>query len=465
MCSIITERGHLMKKRILSLLLVFCLLLPISAFAAGQDNGAACFNYLKDYLKANGTLKSGVYTYKGTETLVNDDGTKTSVDVILTYDSASDALTFGCDMTKALVTYRSEVEVPSALKMPYDAAQHLSALGLTYDNKGKITSDFTTQSKVQLSGETFGTEEVFPYTIALALRYAQDKILTGSGYTIEDLGFSALFRELYSERRGAKAATCTEPGFTGDLVNTLTGEVLEQGSAIAALGHKTELRGAKEPTATVPGYTGDEVCTVCGEVVKKGEVIPATGTDVCDGGDNCPSRDFTDVDHGPKSWYHAAVDWAVTANVTNGKSATSFAPNDSCTRAQMVTFLWRAMGEPEPTLQTSKFVDVPADQYYTKAVLWAVENGITDGVDATHFGPNQTVTRAQTVTFLWRMMEKPAPQGGVSFPDVPSGEYYSDAVSWAVENNITNGMNGVFAPKNDCTRAQIVTFLYRTIVK
>ena len=452
-----------MKKRILSLLLVFCLLLPISVFASGQDNGTACFNYLKDYLKANGTLKSGVYTYKGTETLVNDDGTKTTVDVVLTYDSAADALTFGCEMAQALVTYRSEVKVPSALKMPYDAAQHLSAMGLAFDNNGTISSDFTTQSKVALSGETFGTEDVFPYTIALALRHAQDKILTGSGYTIDDLGFSALSRELYSEQRGAKAATCTEPGYTGDLVYTFTGEILEKGSEIPALGHKIELRGAKEPTETTPGYSGDEVCTVCGEVVKKGEVIPATGPAVCDGGDNCPSKVFTDVNR--TLWYHLPIDWAVTTGVTNGTSKTTFGPDASCTRAQMVTFLWRAMGKPEPTLQTSKFVDVPANDYYTKAVLWAVEKGITDGVDPTHFAPDQTVTRAQTVTFLWRMMEKPAPQGGVSFPDVPSGEYYSDAVAWAVENNITNGMNGVFAPKNDCTRAQIVTFLYRTIVK
>ena len=128
----------------------------------------------------------------------------------------------------------------------------------------------------------------------------------------------------------------------------------------------------------------------------------------------------------------------------------------------MVTFLWRAAGSPEPTLQESPFVDV-GDQYYAKAVLWAVENEITTGVDATHFMPNRTVTRAQTVTFLWRMQNKPNPTGGTSFPDVPANAYYAKAVAWAAEQGITTGTNGRFNPNNDCTRAQIVTFLYRTI--
>ena len=132
----------------------------------------------------------------------------------------------------------------------------------------------------------------------------------------------------------------------------------------------------------------------------------------------------------------------------------------------MVTFLWRAKGSPNPTASTSQFVDVPADQYYTKAVIWAVENEITTGVDSTHFMPNNTVTRAQTVTFLWRMEGKPNPASSASFSDVPANAYYAKAVSWALENNVTTGMGGgVFAPNNDCTRAQIVTFLYRAIVK
>ena len=184
----------------------------------------------------------------------------------------------------------------------------------------------------------------------------------------------------------------------------------------------------------------------------------------CDGGASCPSRAFVDVDHGSDSWYHLAVDWAVTAGVTNGLDAAHFGPNASCTRGQMVTFLWRAKGSPEPTRTSNPFVDVPGDQYYYKPVLWAVENGITNGMDAKHFGPDSTVTRGQTVTFLWRLEGQPAPKGTGGFTDVAASEYYAKAVAWAVENGITNGVgDGKFAPDNHCTRAQIVTFLWRDL--
>ena len=184
----------------------------------------------------------------------------------------------------------------------------------------------------------------------------------------------------------------------------------------------------------------------------------------CDGGANCPSRVFLDADRGPGSWYHHAVDWAVTTGVTTGIDAKHFGPNASCTRGQMVTFLWRAKGSPEPARTTNPFVDVPRDQYYYKPVLWAVENGITNGMDANHFGPDSTVTRGQTVTFLWRLEGQPAPKGSGGFSDVSASEYYAKAVAWAVENGITNGVgDGKFAPDSHCTRAQIVTFLWRDL--
>lgn len=184
----------------------------------------------------------------------------------------------------------------------------------------------------------------------------------------------------------------------------------------------------------------------------------------CDGGASCPSRVFADVDRGAGSWYHLAVDWAVTSGVTTGMDANHFGPNSSCTRAQMVTFLWRAKGSPAPTRTTNPFVDVPQDQYYYRPVLWALENGVTTGMDATHFGPDSTVTRGQTVTFLWRLEGKPAPKGSGGFRDVPASEYYAKAVAWAVENGITNGVGeGRFAPDDPCTRAQIVTFLWRDL--
>ena len=171
---------------------------------------------------------------------------------------------------------------------------------------------------------------------------------------------------------------------------------------------------------------------------------------------------FVDV---PENAYYAdAVDWAVQNGITNGKDATHFAPKDDCTRAQIVTFLWRTAGEPEPTTTTNPFVDVSPSAYYYKAVLWAVGEEITNGTDATHFSPNATCTRAHAVTFLWRMEGEPMPSSIRStFVDVQDANaYYYYAVMWAVEKGITNGTdNNHFSPKQNCSRAQIVTFLYR----
>lgn len=173
---------------------------------------------------------------------------------------------------------------------------------------------------------------------------------------------------------------------------------------------------------------------------------------------------FTDVAN--DSYYYNAVAWAVAGGVTEGTSATTFSPKDICTRAQMVTFLWRAMGSPEPTSTTCPFTDVSADAYYYKAVLWAAEKGITEGTSDTTFSPNDTVTRAQVVTLEWRAAGKPAATAANPFKDVASGTYYEDAVLWAVAQKITEGTsNTTFSPVDPCTRAQIVTFLYRYLAK
>ena len=167
---------------------------------------------------------------------------------------------------------------------------------------------------------------------------------------------------------------------------------------------------------------------------------------------------FADV---PANAYFAdAVKWAVDKGITNGLSDTMFGPYESCTRAQIVTFLWRAAGSPEPKTASS-FTDVPASAYYAKAVAWAVENGITNGMTETTFAPNATCTRGQSVTFLYRALKGTA-SGSTNFTDVKSDTLYADAINWAVANNVTNGTsNTTFSPNADCTRAEIVTFLYR----
>ena len=169
---------------------------------------------------------------------------------------------------------------------------------------------------------------------------------------------------------------------------------------------------------------------------------------------------FVDVATG--SYYEDAVDWAVENGITKGTDDTHFSPDGICTRAQAVTFLWRTAGSPKPETRTMPFTDVPAGSYYYDAVLWAVENGITEGTSDTTFSPNSTCTRAQIVAFLWRSEKSPAAGSRNPFADVKSTAYYADAVLWAVENDITKGTtNTTFSPNADCTRAQIVTFLWR----
>jgi len=171
---------------------------------------------------------------------------------------------------------------------------------------------------------------------------------------------------------------------------------------------------------------------------------------------------FFDVNE--NQFFYESVLWAVKEGITSGISATDFGPFAVCNRAQVVTFLWRYAGSPEPTTADNPFTDVPAEGWYTKAVLWAVENNITNGVSATEFGPELACNRAQVVTFLWRFMKQPVP--GLTehpFTDLEAGSWYEAPVLWAVENGITNGATAnTFNPNGECQRAQVVTFLHRT---
>lgn len=183
----------------------------------------------------------------------------------------------------------------------------------------------------------------------------------------------------------------------------------------------------------------------------------------CDGGNNCPGKVFTDMP--PKSnWAHDAIDWAIVNEITAGTSPTTFSPSAGCTRAQVVTFLWRAAGEPQPTTASNPFRDVKSDAYYYNAVLWAVGEGITTGTSATTFSPDATCTRGQIVAFLWRYHGSPEPASASNpFMDVKTADYYYNAVLWASVYGVTAGTSATtFSPNNTCTRDQVVTFLYRS---
>ena len=171
------------------------------------------------------------------------------------------------------------------------------------------------------------------------------------------------------------------------------------------------------------------------------------------------------VDVFPEDYYYDAVYWAVEAGITTGVDDTHFAPNAVCTRAQAVTFLWRAAGCPQAE-GVNGFVDVPADSYYAQAVAWAVEAGIAKGVDDTHFAPNDTCDRNQIVTLLWRAAGSPQVENESGFEDVSADSYYAEAVEWAVAEGITTGTDDThFSPDEDCTRGQIVTFLFRALAE
>ena len=214
------------------------------------------------------------------------------------------------------------------------------------------------------------------------------------------------------------------------------------------------------PTCTTGGFT-TYTCD-CGEsyiadeTVALGHEWKGTGCTRCDATRNNP---FVDV--AEDSWFINPVLWAVENKITSGVDATHFGPDAACTRAQVVTFLWAAEGKPEPVSTANPFADVSASDWFFKAVLWASQNGITSGVDATHFGPNETCVREQVVTFLWAAEGKPASSAAVSFSDVPAGAWFYAPVAWAVENKVTSGMgDGSFGVGATCTRAQVVTFLY-----
>ena len=231
------------------------------------------------------------------------------------------------------------------------------------------------------------------------------------------------------------APTCTEAGFT---THTCVYGDSYVDSEVAALGHDFQ----------------DGICTRCG--AEDPDYVPP----VVD-----PFR-FDDVKD-DALFFFEPVYWAVEQKITKGTSEKLFSPDDGCTRGQVVTFLWRAAGEPEPTKAENPFKDVKETDYFYKAVQWAVENGITKGTSADKFSPDATCTRGQIVTFLYRAEGTPEiAKKSKPFHDVDEGQYYADAVAWAVENGVTTGKSAdTFAPEATCTRGEIVTFLYRSLKK
>jgi len=215
--------------------------------------------------------------------------------------------------------------------------------------------------------------------------------------------------------------------------------------------YTTRVEGASEdePQVTVVGEGADSIeVTIEGDTVQQADVSLV---------------DFSDVY--PGDYYYAAVTWAVSKNITKGTTAATFSPNATCTRGQIVTFLWRTAGCPS-VKSGNPFKDVKSSDYCYQAVLWAAKNNITGGTGANTFSPNATCTRGQIVTFLWRYLGSQSAGTTVRFTDVKLSAYYAKAVAWAYKNDITGGTSAdTFSPDGGCTRAQAVTFLYRAVGK
>ena len=260
-----------------------------------------------------------------------------------------------------------------------------------------------------------------------------------------DVNITAVYRWEHSYESQTMHPTCTEPGFTTHTC-TLCGDSYTDSPTELTDHTFGDWFQAIAPTYLESGMD-TRTCSHCG--LQEHRLTEPLG------------NPFGDVPAG--SFYYDPVLWAVEKGITNGTTATTFGPGDQCMRAHVVTFLWRAAGSPEPRNAVNPFVDVKETDFYYKAVLWAVEKGITNGLDATHFGPFSYCNRAQVVTFLYRSLGSPQVNTQTNpFTDVPVGQWFTAPVLWAVDNGITNGLTATsFGPNSICNRAQIVTFLYR----
>ena len=422
---------------------------------------------LKYYQVTNGSLPAGITVNKytgilsGTPTEVTaPDGTQITVKLIANNRETA-------SLTLTVIINKAAQTAPAAPTMSSNSSNSIT-LNTVENNANGAAAEYskdggsTWQSSPEFTGLTPGTSYTF------AVRYAETE-----NYAASPASDTASFSTTGGGSSGGNSSGGNSSGITTypiTVENTRHGDV-DSDRTRASSGATVTLTVTPEE-----GYELDELTVTdrSGNAVKltdKGNgkytftmprstvTVEATFVEI----ENEPALIFIDVPAG--AYYYDAVYWAVEHGVTYGTSASTFSPDASCTRAQMVTFLWRAAGSPEPETAVNPFADVSASAYYYEAVLWAVENGITNGTSATTFSPDATVTRGQTVTFLWRNAGSPVVVG-TSFEDVMADAYYATAVAWAAAEGITSGTSATtFSPDNACTRAQIVTFLYRDLAE
>ncbi len=477
-------------KRILCVALTVLMAVSLLVLPA-QAAAKPAFQWLADFAKREGEYDSANKIY-----VVSWYMDESEWDVIsLEYD-ASDNTLYCVIFDKTAPTWYTALVLKPGLSAPY---QVIVQNGNTYAAEYSVNpGSYTETTKLhynQFYGDRAYQDQVDMKVNAdvpdILESISNLMILSGSNYRLKDLGFSNFKRHflhvesdpelvnefhcggntLYRRRclicgrervydqweshiqgdfHWVLEPTCTEGGY-GYYICSRCGAAMGGGGYLyhEELGHDWELTSLDEPINDETHVHGQFRCKRCGE--EKAD-------------EYCAADFFKDMP-ARGSWAHTPIDWAFANEITAGTSATSFSPNKGCTRGQVVTFLWRAAGCPEPEKSKTSFTDLKPGAFYENAVAWAVENGITNGVTETAFGPDATCTRGQIVTFLWRFRESPASEGVQSaFTDLKPGAFYLDAVAWAVENSVTNGMtNTTFCPDLTCTRAQVVTFLYRAM--
>ena len=367
----------------------------------------------------------------------------------------------------------------AALKSGWDERYSLNRVNGTLTVEDKVEELFTVTVKTDGNGTASATPSAAEALTEITLTATPNRgyhfkewqvisptglVITNNKFTMpnDDVEIKAIF----------KKNTPTSPIGTGATTYPIT--VNSKNGDVTA-SHKSAAKGTTVTLTVDPdkGYVLDTLTVLDGKdkdlkLTDKGDgkfsfIMPAGKVTV----EASFKEEFPDLpnpfsDLAPSDFCYDAVMWAVGRDITGGIGNDTFGPNLPCTRAQAVTFLWRAASSPEPETRVMPFTDVPVGSYYYNAVLWAIENGITEGTSDTMFSPDDTCSRAQIVTFLWRAGGSPAASGNSAFTDVASDAYYAAAVIWAEKNDITGGIGGdLFGSNNDCTRGQIVTFLYR----
>lgn len=465
-----------MKKKILALLLAVCLLvgcLPLSASAATPTSGKCGENVIWNFDRSTGTLtisgKGPMYDYDcqcivfhsgppidtpwldlNVKNVKIEQGVTRIGDAAFGYCDMVDFISIPnsvtsigfhafhlCDSIKSIVIPEKVSKIDNDLDNPFAGCEQLEEIIVDPKNKNYASVDgvLYNKSKSVLIAYPGGKED--HYSIPNGVKEI------GNGAFEDDRDFTSVTIPNSVTKIGSTAFSST--GLRSIAIPESVREI-----GFMVFDDNTTIYGIKgseaDAYAHLPAFSFLNYNFVAVDNIEQlPEPLPTQFKDV-------KSSDY----------FCEAVKWAVEKEITSGTSKTQFSPNAPCTRGQAVTFLWRAAGKPEPANSGTGFSDVKPGAYYEKAVQWAVENGITSGTGKGKFSPEATCTRAQIVTLLYRAENSPAVSNGSSFSDVSSSAYYKDAVQWAAENEITSGTgNGKFSPENKCVRGQIVTFLYR----